>query len=613
MAFSNFTVLIYLLALASFFMLAGRLVTARQREYLEFTNPLQCLMCGMGLWYLWFLVFAGLLATNITVVWWLFVSFSFMAMLFFTRSIKGTESHSHVWSNTLVSLCVLGPILWWASYDIPLEITEFSQTIKNAAHLHAARILPGGQDVELFNITNPQHPIAHLVGMIPAHLISSHFLPAAFAVFNVLLLVLCAGQLLQVHKIPVKWSNMPLVAAGSLLGVSLLNPFFRAESLLAAVPTFPLAAALLAACFPLFRAQPLPTGWGALPSALALCFMVGLHPQAAWLVGVVVVFWLLRMAAEKPKIKIKTMFGPFLLAFLPALTWLMWQSYLTQAQIPVQEAVASVGTSYKIIHFFLSLWKVSLSAPLALVLVLAVVLFAIRAVFSVRSTQGARALFVQKAHLVLPAVLGLFWLGVAATNLWQHANMLFNHLAVLQMVFLVPLWRLFLVWYAASDMKKLFWRMPWAMGMLLVCTLVVLQMAVETKFRPTFNPPLNHTLQVAQALKKGGIPWGSRIAVVDSLQVRDKYAHALSYGLANHAVVHAITPWVAAAKGNRAAFHAALRAQNFDYLWVHVPNDQTRKLLSQRLNATESYLFQISAEKFQLKNTYPHPTYEVPY
>ena len=115
-------------------------------------------------------------------------------------------------------------------------------------------------------------------------------LPVAW---NVLMAVVAAGTVGRLGVAPVRWSNALWVAATSLLGLMLVVAAWWPASWVEPMALVPLMVVVCAVA-PLTAAGVLPVGFGALPVAVMLGFLVTLHPLALGVVAVVALGWFVR-------------------------------------------------------------------------------------------------------------------------------------------------------------------------------------------------------------------------------------------------------------------------------------------------------------------------------
>lgn len=606
-----------ILALVFLLMLAGRMVTTHNSEANTYTTPFHCLLVGCGLWYMWFLLFGTLVGASLKITWWLFLATNLALLFGLTRAFRGVAHAEHFWTKIITTVLLLTPAIWWAGSDLPIHYDEFWHTLKNVDHMLYLNNIFGGEDVVQFGIAQAHLPLATSSTTLPVHLLGGQFIPATFALFNLILLAAASGGLTQAADIRVRWSNLPWVAGGALMGVTLFNPFFQGSTILAGTFDIPLAVALLGLFFPLLRSAPLPTGWAVLPTALIGAWLVGMTPYAFIYVITAFILWFARSiiefkaATDKPK-PVFIVFGMALLALIPAFSWVLWQHYVLQTPIPQLPSPSTWNLAEGLISAFLL-------QPLVWLLALGILMGTTRALITDVKENKLGNLLTTQSWYIVPSLLLLvtaaLWL--AAPNLLTDTfptaqSGVWRTLASLQFVLLLPLWQLYRKWYAHSPLKTFAFKSPWVVGLICCALMVIAQIGNERRFKSNFNISLSHTMQVAASMRENYVQWGQKVAVVDSHKVGDFYATVLGFGLRNHATVEPITGWLEQAQGKQAALHQALVQKGFSHVWIHAPNDLSRRIFHSQLKADRSYLFELAPNHIKLVATYPHLRYTEP-
>lgn len=617
--------LIYVFALSFFFMLSGRLMTTHTDDTRTFSTPFHCLLAGLGGWYLWFLIVCATVGASLKITWWLFALSILGLLLGMTKAFQGLREIEHFWTKAISVVLLLLPAFMWVVQDVPTQWDEFTHYMKNADHLFYLGVLPEMKEITRLGIHLPEYPLAATLMHMPVHIMANEFIPAAAAALNLILLAVAAGGLVHAANTPIRWSNLPWVTSGAVLGVTILNPFLDTKILLSGYADFPLAVALFAALFPLLRDKAIPRGWAVLPTAFILCFMMGTKEIAFYFWAFIMVAWVVRALTENPRVELRDFFGWALLAGLPLLSHLLWQNYVNGVGIGALYAGLG-GQEVMWSRLPKTLWSMLVvfwRHPLATILMVGVVVAFVKAVLNLRHDEGWKGLVIQKAWYVIPALLTLYYvaglllayLTEFPQGLGEQAQSFWRFLGHLQFVLLLPLWMAYFRWYENSPIKSMAYKSPWVMGLLTAALVISVQLTQERRLNQPVIAPLAHTFQVAQSLRNSDhIEWSEKVGVVDSRHSSDLYAFVMGYGLRNHAVTQPVTKWVAAAQGNLGAFHGALQEQNIGKLWVHAPDAAMRNLLkTSRLRDTHSYLFSVEEDQLRLVTSFPHPQYKVPY
>jgi hypothetical protein len=288
-------------------------------------------------------------------------------------------------------------------------------------------------------------------------------------------LLAAGGVLLVALNWPVKWSNLPLVAAGSLLAVAVLNPWLPLHNL--AAPDAPLFAALclFTAAAPLFNPLPLPVGGTVLGPALSLAALTLLHPLG-WLLSLwVVIVWKIRVFAEgikTPDHAHRHLLALTLLAALPTLAWAGWQYALHPFRAGITYELGPLLAHPQL--FFAVLFAqlpgvlpghtgplpLSTTQLLQLCIIAASLWAGLRPIFDRRATAN-RQLCITCAPLFLPLLLALPPVLLVA---WFSPQKVWNILQVQQFVWLVPLAATVAHGYRHSAWRERLFRAPWSYG-----------------------------------------------------------------------------------------------------------------------------------------------------
>jgi len=573
------------------FSMLGRVFTVYSYNAIGRTltvTPFYAAIVGLGAWYAWFLLCTVALGVSLSTTLWSFFGFSFLWLWFGVKAFQVDEEMEHFWSHGVFSILLLIPAFIFAAGDAPLTAQEL-----DVSFVHITNFLQSGY----FEATaDSVIPMAVASSLLPMSVLGNSFLMSSFALLNILLFALLAGAMVKAADIPVKWSNLALVSAGSLLALFLLNPLFNSGFLLSASGDFLFAITLFAACSSFFTQRALPTGWGVVPVAFILVLLVGLKEIGVIFAAVIFVLWLVRSAFEDVAHGAAWVLGLIFMAALPAAAWFVWVSTVDGfSMFLLVEGQFSELLSEKVKQ--LILFKSSALGLTVLVLLLAVYRF-------VLGRKTAIPFIAKESIVIVPAVLALVALLLSVIYPKQSS------LEHVQFLLLVPLWYLGHRFYVQTTWQEIAYKAPWRIGLSLAVVLISWQAIQKDRLQERFVPSVEHTLRVATAFKESYLPKGAKIAVFDIPEQSDYHASMLRYGLGGFADATDVTPLFLQKRRNFPRFHLSLKEANYQYLWVHRLSGDVRGFFDGSLQPGSSYFFKVNPHSFELKGVFPHPRYK---
>lgn len=547
-------------------------------------GPLTYVTAGAGGWLLWFYGLAafGQLPVDITL-------YGFLSVVVLGVVVWGHRPQSgreeHVWTSTLLGGLLLLP-LWGILVKLEVfQALDVGFVLKSLTQVLALNRLPPGADLSAYGAQQVAFMPAAWVWLVPGQVLAGQVLQAMGPVLNGLLLLGIAGMMAAGAGVQTRWSNLPLVTAGSLLGVSLLNPFFFTGLVASAMPDILLAGAMLVLALPLMLPRPLPHGLAVLPLAFTAALVAGIHPATWPLLYGLGALWLVREVTVEQKthwwLRIS---GWSVLVGVPLVSVLMWQTYAAgeffELTYPVPQTLSFGGQRMMALGVSLGVWGV-----------------VIWRLMQSGRWGGPRLFYLSQGPWLVAATLLLVGT-IYGENPWRM-------LVWLQFVVLLPYWRWGQARYQRSALKALAFRAPWALGGSLCLIFMGLLYSTASWWEQPVPPAVRHGQQVGLALAPQALA-GKTIAVLEQHPgPRANLDRALGYQVA----VIAADPLFRAADRSRAAFYHALRSQGADYLWIHSPRDAVRDMFRRPLRAERSYLFELSEKRFRLVETFPHFNY----
>ena len=595
------------------FIAAGRMVFSHSGMARINSTPLACFFAGLGIWYIWVLLLHGVFGANLTIVWYTFLASTIALSLVLTQILKLEEEHAFFWPQVAIATALLIPALGYLTTDGPVLWAELSELLKNTDHmLRLGGVANAAKAIEL-DIFNPAAHLASQIVSLPVMLMMGSFKPAVASMFNCIVLVLAAAELARLCRVNVGWHNVVFVAAFTLFGVTLFNPFFVEPLVASAYPDILTASALLALFVPLMRQKDLPRGLSCIPYGLVGFFAAGCSSLSYGVIVMFVGLFIMRDVLARRRYQqgfgTEVFLGWALLAAFPLLG-VFWLNNITLGLGFMTADTA--GTSYLKMVALQTAYMLE-DYPIIMMLMMA---FPIWGLFKIIK-RGPTNAFTEDGDTVVPTLLVLGYVVVAGGLYLSQFNALqipfgeaFIHYSLhLQFLIILPLWRLIYETVQATFPSQ---KSGISGALSLVTALMFVGVTVTNSERLKFEPdaPLDHTLRVAEALKAEKIVgWRDKVAALDGVETRGYYAVALSYGLRHHSQVRPVLQELADAQGQFDKFHDALIAGNYDFLWVHAVTPDIAAVLGNQLRPDHSYLYQVTPSGLTPIKSYAHSSY----
>lgn len=580
------------LFIAIFITAAGRLLATHTGERHYHTTPLHCFIAGLGVWYLWFLLFSSFRTVSVDVIVTTFGVSMLLLFIALPKIMHIKIEMEHFWTLMVASLLILAPTLIFLGSDQPTFGREFAEDMRIADYLFSLNSLPEQAEVIGRNIVGLEKPVALASMSAPVSVLVQHFNPAVFACLSFFLLAVTTGGLVRSAQINVRWSNLPLVASGGLIAITLLNPFLQVAGLFSAYRELWVAATFFCALMPLISSRSLPHGWEVVPTAFVLIFLVGLAPEGIYLAGMVAVLWLLRLIVEQSENFVASLFGIVVLVTAPLIAFYLWYGGGSFV-VPVDVAMPEVITNQ--IYYYLALVAGTLIGVVTIW----------RSVVALFAGKGGKGLVIERSWYTVPALIFIF--GVAS-SFWLGGHWGLKFVLYSQFIFLLPVWLFAGKFYQHMWVQKFAFKQPWGVGLFLALIVIGLQSTYRnyTNMNPSY--PLAHIQQVgAHFSNEVRGAFGATVAVVDETNTQfyaDALGYAISPALAKTVAVEPVEGM------GKYGLHETLYSNKVKYLWVHRATDKTQKLLGIELDKGYSYLFKVSDFSFKLVTIYPHPHYQ---
>lgn len=296
-----------------------------------------CVLAGMGAWVVWwlgFVVAAGgdtfIAAMVFTVVVTLGVSGG--AHLHWAR-LRAPENHGVMF--IFLSLLLLSPLVGVALARSPdtaadwhflAALGPWHVHLKDPVSVWAAAGIPALAE-----------PRGWSVVLLAPHVMLGWLSAVPAQVFGFLLVPFMATTLVSIAGVTVRWSNLLLVVACSVLVAMLAAFAVDITGPANVVPALLVPLTLLVALSGFFRVPAL-AGWEAFPYALTGVFAATLHPWAAAVMAVSAGVWMVLQIVRKQPL-VPAMLAGSLMACLP---WLMFGVMEGRAVPPTWEALSAV-------------------------------------------------------------------------------------------------------------------------------------------------------------------------------------------------------------------------------------------------------------------------------
>ena len=578
------------------FTLLGRVIGLNTNgDRAVMSTGLYYILTGISVWYIVLLSALYFDQYMVAPLWWFFVLFVFSLFLILLREKKRQKVGEHFFTQIVLGMLILSPLFYVFLKDVPVLKEEFFGVVRYLQYIMFKGHIPpleegGSAGLNMFS----QAP-AYLATVLPSNLISQVYKPAVFALFNTFLFVLLSESLVRAAGIKVRWSNLPLVAAGGLLGMTFLNPFFSVDLLKNASGDLLFAAVFFAALLPLLREKNVPVGLAAIAPALVSSLLTGLDDMGIIAVALVMVIYIFRLFVDKQKISLEVVFAVSIMVALPALTWLMWQSETYDAALAgYNDGVRRWGLLGAPIQMLEWTWPSAVS----IMLVLGV---AVAQIFDAAVRQNLKAYM----WVFVPAIIILAYV-LMGVLFGQNVK-----LVHLQFIVLVPVWRWAMWWYEGTALKRVAYSAPWGFGLGLILLLMMGQSLYKNQFKDSYDDAMMHTFNTGRLLATEYLKPDDNVAVLE-VSGREVYTLALlQYALANMGgnVMGAAEDFYEAAADLR-LFHKRLHRDGVQWLWMHAPTPMYEEMLGAEMDARASYLFKVDANGLTLVRKLNHPSYD---
>lgn len=552
-------------------------------------------LTGFSVWYLTFLTALLFDKYMISSVWWGFVMASIALFVILLKRRDNEKLGEHFFTQIAMSALFLTPAFAAILGDTPQLAEEFNGALRQAQYIIYKGYIPPLNEAEAVGLNLFNEAPSLLAAVLPSQLITQQFSPSAFALFNIVLLLFVAESLTRTSDIRVKWSNLPLVAASSLTGMTLLNPFFDLQSITTASKDMLYATVLYAAIAPFVREKEIPTGIKALPAGLLLALLAGMDALGIIAALLVFVFYLCRMLLDKQEWDLSTAFSIVALAVLPVFSWLLWQNETYDAALAgVFDHVKQYG-----------LIGENTVRGLGLNWLHALVLLAILAVSIIQLFDQNVRQNIQKHMWLFAPTFVVFGYIISGSIIGADI-----HIEHLQFVILIPMWRWAMWWYEDSALKESAYKYPWALGFGLALFLMVTQSIFKQDLTERYDDAMLHTFNTGRLLATEYVIDNEHVAVLDVPRRALLTHNLLQYAMAdkaNHVMPAASLLYDAANDKN--LFYKKLSKQGISYLWVHAPYNAYAELFNEKLDARSSYIFSLQNGEFIMERKLRHPSY----
>lgn len=588
--------LVICLSVLLFYFFAGRIIATHTLFGRNYASAgLHNIFTALGVWY-----FIALIATvfeiQLNYAWWGFVSIIVVLYFYLLSSSNDKLPQEHTLTSPLSILLFLAPTFYFVINDVPTQIQELIGYMRNAQYTASNLTAVTVADSKAYALQNITDPPAALFSLLPVYIFKTSFFASSFTIFNALLLAFVADTMTKLTNLKISWSNLTLVSAGSIFALTVLNPYFSLESLTSAMPNFIFSAGLLTAIIPLCREKQLPIGLSAIPAALVLSVLVGIHEMGAYAVGFILCLWLVRTLFEEFKL-IDLLFSLTILVALPVLSWHLWAFHAQNIEF---EQISTYFNSADVVYIA----KNTLS-PLQLLAFTAVLILLLIEVISIRKYADFKALFIRNGWLTIPTI---FICAYSFVSILLNENSFVTHI---QFIAVVPFWYIATSWYKNSKWCKFAYESPWVLALSLAVVFMSLQSIASGTLTQRLSDPAQHTLNVSKLLQKNILIEQDDIAVLESTHKNNLYTSFMRYGLTNHkGKVVNVNKTLTRSSYDIDIFRQKLRDNNFDYLWIHSPTTDDKKWLGRFLKSDKSYLFKVTNNKLRLIRVYPHPSYD---
>lgn len=609
---------------AAVYMAVGRMVFTHTSAKPLYATPINCFVVGVAVWFLWFLLFHGLLGVSLAVVWYTFLVSALALSIVLTRILHAPHENPLFWPKIAAGVVLALPVFWVLRGDGPVLWAELGHILKNTYHMLEFGGIPPVEKAAALGMTGALSQLGMALLSLPVMIMGEAFLPAVPALFAVMIYILAGAELVRQCQVNVRFHNLLAFSVVGLVAISLLNPFFIKSIVFSAYPDVVMAALLFVLALPLMDRNPLPTGLGLLPYGLLLALLPALTPLALGLVVFFVVAYLALLWRDGglKASPFRSLTGVLIMLLMPTLTALAIGFTAQRLGYPLwvgdmfHHAYGGLGAGLQ--AGVAALVSTLTSNPTgAMVFLLVLFMAALRAV-KMRFGESLDDIFAQKRQVMVPVLMALVYIvliGGMYLAGFQAGGTPFtqggvHYLLHLQFVLLLPLW----VW-AHNAYRALIPPQSDAVsgGASFVMALIfVIFLGVNSNtIRQDPFPALSHTLKAAEAMRADNenVKWAARVAVLDGAATKGYYAGALAYGLKHHAFVRPVMQEFASAAGRFDSFHDALLAGRFDYLWVHALTPDIALVMGETLRPDASYLYRVTENGLVPVQSYSHASY----
>lgn len=577
-------------------------------------TPFRAMFTGLGLWYLWVLVMHVFIGVNLDLTWFTFFVSAVVLAIVLTKAHKiETKKIKLFWMQVLLAIGLLLPVMLIATADVPTQLYEFLDVLGNGHAIAELKNLPSAEDVHTMGMFAPEQPKLLQLMVAPFSLMYGKLPDATFTLMNLLILASLTGAVSRAVEVELTGKNIVMASVLAIVGLTLFNPFFSDELILSANRDLLTAALLFAALSPVMMTSSLPKWVSVLPTAFIMAALVGAHGNGIYLFGLVFVVWAIRTVAEY-KADPKSLIGLLALFIIPLAAVFAWDIYTleTYGGAAYTAYAFNIGNISSAVSAFAN---VILSFAPGIVLIVAIFYGAVKCFAEdVRGVTSFSLFIKERSYLWVPMIAVLYYFGylsiVAATSNPEVAEPLTkSHLIHLQFVLLVPLWRYIVHFYTDKlDLKGWLDSVPMRASLVAVAVFVGLVVINQGNFKDKQAASIEHSLAVAEEIREGHKD-ANKIAVLDKERLAPLYATLLGYGLKNEAMASPVANAFYNETTKIADFHESLVASGYDYLWIHVPDEDVRKRLNLQLKPDYSYLFKVTPSFLKFVAEFPHLAY----
>ncbi len=619
---AHLLIIILVLVTSAVYMAVGRMVLTHTGTSGRDSTPLHCFAVGLSVWYLWFLLLHGVVGAGLTVVWYTYLISALGLGVVLTKVLKFEKEHVFFWPKIIIGVLLISPALGYLTTDGPVLWAELSYYLKNVDHMLRLDGVPNVKNAIELDIFSPGIHVASQIMSLPVMLMTKTFQPAVETLFNCIIIVIAAGEMVRHCGVKVGWHNLVFVSSLALFGLTLFNPFFIESLVFSSYPDVIIAAIILSLSVPLMRSERFPIGMEAIPYGFLLAYLSGLSPLGMPLAIFMLSMVCLRVGFERKLYKdtsVNVFLGLCFAALMLVVGFMLLRFHMATRglSLRVEDVFGSDGVFLVAAAMGREFFALGVSQPVIIAVLLLVMVMGAWHFVVARKGRSIGHIFVEDGYVVFPAFLSVIYLfAIGGSYLSQFASGevpfsqgIIHYALHLQFVVLIPIW----VWMFKVYKTTFPQQEKSASGMLsLVSALLFLGVIITNGQRLKFEAPasLDHTLRVAQSIKAGEVvSWGQKIAVLDGVDTKGYYAVALGYGLRHYGHVRPVLQEFADSRGSFDTFHDKLLADKYKYLWVHTVTPDIAAVLGENLREDYSYLYQVTGEGLVPLHRYAHAAY----